>query len=70
MWSDLAALSKLTNLKYVSLGRCDGQSGLLSKEIKPYIDELPSLQRLWLDGIELTEAEQAIMVSQYEYFRC
>lgn len=68
--TDLAPLSKLQNLKYLSVGGYEGQTRLTFKGVMPYIDELPSLKSLWLDGIILSDAEKQNMNTKYEYFRC
>ena len=67
--TDLAPLLKLQNLEYLSVGGCEDQSRLTYKGIKPYLNELPSLKRLWLDGIVLNDAEKLEMNNKYEYFR-
>lgn len=44
--TDLAPLSKLQNIKYLSMGGHEGQTRLTFKGVMPYIDELPSLRSL------------------------
>lgn len=67
--TDLAPLLKLQNLRYLSVGGCEGQTRLTFKGVMPYIDELPFLKSLWLDGIILSDDEQLRMNKRYEYFR-
>jgi len=67
--SDLKLLLRLENLEYLSLGGYQGQTSLTLKGIMPYLEQMPSLRRLWLDGVVLTEAEKKVMQSRYEYFR-
>ncbi len=66
---DLAPLSKLHNLKYLSIGGCDGQTRLTYSGVMPYIDQLTSLRRLWLDGISFSETDRIDLNNKYEYFR-
>ena len=68
--TDLAPLSKLQNLKYLSVGGYEGQTCLTFNGVMPYIDELPSLRSLWLDGITLSDTEKLIMKNKYEHFSC
>jgi len=67
--NDLKLLLRLENLEYLSLGGYQGQTSLTLKGIMPYLEKMPSLRRLWLDGVVLTEAEKKVMQSRYEYFR-
>lgn len=67
--ADLEPLSRLQNLKYLSVGGFEGQTRLTFKGVMPYIDELPYLTSLWLDGIALSDDEQLRMHNKYEYFR-
>lgn len=67
--SDLKLLSKLPNLEYLSLGGCIDQPRFKAKGILPYLKDMPSLKRLWLDGIVLTENEKKELEETYEYFR-
>lgn len=67
--SDLKLLSKLPNLEYLSLGGHIDQSRFTAKGVLPYLKDMPSLKRLWLDGIVLTENEKKELEETYEYFR-
>ncbi|MBD3678174.1 MAG: hypothetical protein HUJ27_07210 [Rhodobacteraceae bacterium] len=64
--SDLDMLAALTNLEYLSVGGCDEQEVLTAKGVLPRIAKLPSLKRLWLDGIALTDGEIADLKQRYE----
>jgi hypothetical protein len=65
----LAPLQNLQNLKYLSMGGCEGQTRLTFKGVMPYIEKLPALKSLWLDGIPLSDTEIESMTSKYECFR-
>jgi hypothetical protein len=67
--ADLEFLSKLSKLEYLSIGGYDDQTVLTAKNILPRLKEIPSLKRIWLDGIILTEHEKLALKAQYEYFR-
>ncbi len=67
--SDLKLLSKLSNLEYLSLGGCVDQTRFTSKGVLLYLKDLPTLKRLWLDGIVLTENEKKELEETYEYFK-
>ena len=63
---DLDELAALTNLEYLSVGGYDEQTVLTAKGVLPRIAQLPSLKRLWLDGIPLTKDEVAELERRYE----
>jgi hypothetical protein len=67
--ADLDLLSKLSKLEYLSIGGYDDQTVLTAKGILPRLNEIPSLKRIWLDGIVLTEHEKLALNAQYEYVR-
>lgn len=66
---DLKSLLNLGSLRYLSLGGYEGQTRLKYKGILPYIEELPKLKKLWLDGVLLTDKEKLYLNEKYEYFR-
>lgn len=63
---DLDCLERLPNLEYLSVGGYDGQERLTSKIVLPQLAKLPSLRRIWLDGIQVTENEAAELSARYE----
>jgi hypothetical protein len=65
--SDLDVLSNLSQLEYLSVGGYDDQTILTAKGVLPRLKEIPSLKRIWLDGIVLTESEKKALKEQYEY---
>ncbi len=66
---DLDLLSKMSNLEYLSIGGSDGQKKLTFRGVFPRLKALPSLKRIWLDGIVLTKSERKILEEHYEYVR-
>jgi hypothetical protein len=64
--SDLDLLSGLAKLEYLSVGGHEEQTVLTAKGVLPRIARLPSLRRLWLDGIALTKDEIAELERRYE----
>ena len=64
---DLEILGSLPNLERLSLGGYDGQTTLTSKGVLPRLAQLPSLKRIWLDGIALSSSERAALEERYEY---
>lgn len=65
--SDLDCLSKLSELEYLSIGGYYEQTILTAKGVLPRLKEIPSLKKIWLDGIVLTESEKKTLKEQYEY---
>lgn len=64
--SDLDLLAELEGLEYLSLGGHEGQTVLTARGVLPQIARLPSLRRLWFDGIPLTPDEIAALERRYE----
>lgn len=67
--AELNLLRGMPQLEYLSLGCPLDQATLHIGDILPILDELPSLQRLWLDGIEVPAATQALLKDRYSYVR-
>jgi hypothetical protein len=63
---DLDMLSGLARLNYLSVGGREEQSVLTASGVLPRIARLPSLRRLWLDGIALTADEISELERRYE----
>ncbi len=66
---DLDLLNDLPDLEYLSIGGHDEQTTLTSKGVLPRLAALPSLKRVWLDGITLSSSERAALEKRYEYVR-
>lgn len=67
--AELNLLCGMPKLEYLSLGCAEDRCHLHIEGILPILDELPSLQRLWLDGIEVPETIQTELKSRYAYVR-
>ncbi len=66
---DLELLFNLPKLEYLSIGGVDDQTSLTSKGVLPRLQEIPSLKKVWLDGISLNPSEKSELEERYEYFR-
>ena len=64
---DLELLSELPNLEQLSLGGYEGQTTLTSNGVLPRLAALPSLKRVWLDGINVSRSEKAALGKRYEF---
>jgi hypothetical protein len=67
--SDLDLLAHLPNLEYLSVGDVEGQSGFNAESLLRRLEAIPSLKRVWLDGVPLSEAQKATLESRYSYVR-
>ena len=54
---DLDLLTELPNLQYLSVGGYDEQERLTFEGVWPHLTKLPALERVWLDGIPMTDEE-------------
>ena len=63
---DLDCLEALPNLEYLSVGGYDSQERLKSKNVLAQLAKLPSLRRVWLDGIPVSESEANELRARYE----
>lgn len=63
---DLDLLSELTNLEYLSVGGIDDQTRFTAQNTIPKLDKIPSLKRIWLDGIKLTPEERTYLNERYD----
>ena len=64
---DLELLLKLSNMEYLSIGVGYRQDSLTAAGVMPVLDKMPSLKRLWLDGIEFKEVEKQYLKEKYEH---
>lgn len=68
--SGLEHLSRLESLEYLSLGGFAGEESKFTGEVViPILNSIPSLKKVWLDGVSLTQAQKEMLASRYEYFR-
>lgn len=66
---DLALLENLPHLESLSIGNLNEQSILSFKGVLPYLQNIPSLKKIWLDGILVTESEKKKLEQHYESVR-
>lgn len=66
---DLDLLAHLPNLEYLSIGGYDEQEVLTAKGVLPRLQAIPSLKRIWLDGITLTNDEKHTLQQRYDSVR-
>jgi hypothetical protein len=66
---DLELLGDLPRLEYVSVGNVDGLPSLDAAKLVPLLLALPSLKRVWLDGVTVTEAQKAALQAKLESVR-
>ncbi len=66
---DMKCLTKLENLKYLSIGGIAGQQHITYDGIIEILKDMPKLKRLWLDGVELSDQQAGELHEKYEYFR-
>ena len=63
---DLVLLRELPQLEYISLGNYDGGVSLDPEQVVPLLMDLPSLKRVWIDGMSLTLDQIALLESKLE----
>lgn len=63
---DLELLSELPNLEYLSVGGHDEQTKFTAENTIPKLEKIPSLKRIWLDGVTLTPEERGYLNNRYE----
>ncbi|MEM7221804.1 MAG: hypothetical protein AAF495_02415 [Pseudomonadota bacterium] len=66
---DLDLLTGLPNLEYLSIGGHEHHPTLKAKGVLPRLAALPSLKRIWLDGIPLSRSEEAALKRRYDDVR-
>jgi hypothetical protein len=62
---DLDLLATMPQLEYVSLGGVEGDTTFDAKRLLPKLRAIPSLRRIWLDGVRLDEHQRVILEKQY-----
>lgn len=63
---DLPLLKHLPQLEYLSLGNYGGLPSLAAEPVTRTLLELPSLQRVWLDGIRLAPEQRKALEARME----
>lgn len=63
---DLDILTELPKLEYLSIGSYFEPTKFTGKGVLPRLAKLPSLKRVWLDEIELSDSEKADLEKRYE----
>lgn len=66
---DLDSLVDLPNLERLYIGSYEGQTALTSKGVLPRLAMFPSLKRIWLDGIVLSNSQKEALERRYEDVR-
>ncbi len=66
---DLKLLLQLPNLEFLSVGNYEGCASLDPQRVVPLLLELPSLKRVWLDGISLTPEQKLALESKLDSVR-
>jgi hypothetical protein len=66
---DFALLSDLPALEYVSIGGYEGSPSLEASRVLPLLLSLPSLKRVWLDGVALQAEQLAALKDRLESVR-
>ena len=70
---ELGLLSELPNLEYLSIGNIEGNTegcpALDIDRILPLLLGLPSLKRIWLDGIKCNPEHQKILETKFDSVR-
>lgn len=66
---DLRLLPALRRLEYLSLGEYDGIHSLDPAGVVEVLLAMPSLKRVWLDGVHLDTAQKAMLEARFEHFQ-
>lgn len=67
--NDLDLLARLPSLEYLSLGNVEGGPAFDAGIILPRLLSMPSLRRIWLDGIELSPEQRASLEAKCSMVR-
>ena len=65
---DLDLLANIPSLESLSIGGYEGQTTMTAADVLPRLKNLTTLKRLWLDGVELNEAQSEELKGRYDYF--
>lgn len=66
---DLGLLRELPRLEYLSVGRSEGNEPLDGRRVLECLMSLPSLKRVWLDGVSVTAEEASALREKLENVR-
>jgi hypothetical protein len=66
---DLDLLMELPDLKYLSVGGYAGNENFQAETLIPRLNAIQSLERVWLDGVKLTETQENGLREKYKYVR-
>ena len=66
---DVELLKALPNLEYVSVGTFSGKEKFDAKVLLRQLAEMPSLRRIWLDGVRVDEWQREELEKRYAYVR-
>ncbi|TAG26299.1 MAG: hypothetical protein EAZ37_09570 [Burkholderiales bacterium] len=67
--ADLELLRELPGLEYISVGNYEGLLSLDANKVVPLLLELPSLKRVWLDGISVSDTQKAALHAKLDSVR-
>jgi len=67
--ADIDLLAKMPHLEYLSVGGVEGDTTFDARTLLPRLQAICSLQRVWLDGVQLSEDEKAILEKRYTSVR-
>lgn len=66
---DLDMLAALPQLEYVSIGHPVERKAPRADVVVAKLAQIPSLRRVWLDGVAVDASTQALLTQRYEYVR-
>ncbi len=68
---DLDLLAEMPHLEYLSIGKMcgDGKQLFTAATLLPRLKAIPSLKRIWLDGIKMTKTETTQFEAHFEKVR-
>ena len=66
---DIALLVQLPNLEYVSIGDVEGGTKFNAESLLPRLAAMKSLQRIWLDGIDVNVHQRAQLEARFSNVR-
>jgi len=64
---NLDELVNLKNLEYLSVGGYDDQDTLTAVGVISRLDNIPSLKRIWLDGISVNDSQREYLDEKYDF---
>lgn len=67
--NDIDHLRELPSLEYLSLGDYKGGSTYSAEDLLPRLLELPALERIWLDGIAVTDSQKRTLEKRFSSVR-